>query len=391
MEKAVVAPLPAGQVGKTEEVNPFAGQVGKWSFSMNDPGPDLKKLSSASRNKIRKELQAIAGIVTSTPAMNPPKGYEARFWGSIAGKDRFDICAGKSCPPSRPNAALAMMIGRYEEKNGKRRAAFNTPSTMDISINTLGHVFAHLPVIYKDKDGFLLPEPQRDGERLGMPAYLNNGHAIAVLTRNDKPFWLPVNRERYLKAAMEDIGKDLGLPSPPLVDKGKKKAEELITTSGKPIMVEESKAWIDPANERELIENSRSLTEELKDSAEQLQERLNQLQSELDALTPEQRSMQARVEIKVTEDGTRVTLLPPDSSGGIGVVTPDFDFFNKKLAPEAVQLVVVQWKFDGNPIYDPEKTGIPESLNNRALLEIYRSMDWQKLLGKTVKATRTAP
>ncbi len=370
-----------------EEAIPLSEQVGKWTFSMNEPGPDLNKLSSAGRTKIRKGLQEIAAIVTSTPVMTPPKGYEARFWGSIAGKDRYDICSGKSCPPSRPNAVLALMIGRYEEKEGKRRAAFNTPSTMDISVNNLGHVFAHLPVVYKDSSGFLLPEPQRDGERLGMPAYLNSGHAVAVLTRNSKPLWLPVSRERYLKAAIEATGKDLGLPSA-LAKKGKKKKTEAKIQSGNPILVDETRTWVDPENEKEFIEKSRSLANEIKESAEQLQERMKQLQSELDALAPEQRKMQARVEIKSSEDGTEYTLLPVDSSSGVAVVTPNFGFFNQKLAPDTVQLVVVQWKFDGNTVFDPEKTGITRNLNNNALLDIYKTMDWQKLLSKI---TRTAP
>jgi len=81
-------------------------------------------------------------------------------------------------------------------------------------------------------------------------------------------------------------------------------------------------------------------------------------------------------------------LLPPFSSAGVLVVTPDFSHFNPKLPPEAIQLIVVQWKFDGNTLYDPDKTGITESLNNRKLLEIYRTMDWQKLRGMI---TQTAP
>ena len=369
-----------------DEALPLSEQVGKWTFSMNEPGPDLKKISSASRAKLRKALQEISTIVTSTPAMTPPKGYEARFWGSIVGKDRFDICVGKSCPPSRPNAVLALMIGRYEEKEGKKRAAFNAPSTMDISVNNLGHVFASLPVIYKDKDGFLLPEPQRDNERSRMPAYLNNGHAIAVLTGNSTPLWLPVSRERYLRAAMATIAKTLGLETVP-AEKGKKTQEVKIQT-GKPILVDEGRTWIDPASEKEMLEKSRSLTDEIRDSDDLLREQLTQLQTDFAALTPEQRTMQARVELKSSEVGMEIKLLPPDSSDGVAVVTPNFGFFNKKLAPEAIQLIVVQWKFDGNPVFDPEKTGITENLNNQTLLDIYKSMDWQKLLAKVI---RTAP
>lgn len=391
----------AVQVGKAEEAPSFAEQVGKWTFSMNEAGPDLKKLSPASRTKIRKQLQEIAGMVTATSSMTPPKGFEARFWGSIAGKDRLDICTARSCPPPRANAVLAMMIGRYEAKGGKRRAAFNTPSTMDISVNNLGHVFAHLQPIYQDKDGFLLPEPQRDGERFGMPAYLNNGHAIAVLTRSSKPLWLPVTRERYLQAAMEATGKELGLPPTPeappapaikgkkkAAEKGKKQAAATKVHKGKPVLVDEGKTWVDAASDQELIEKSRSLADEVKEAAPLLQERLAQLQAEFAALTPEQRKTEARVEVKSSPVGMEVTLLPPDSSSGVAVVSPNFGFFEKKLAPEAIQLIVVQWKFDGNPVFDPEKTGITENLNNRTLLDIYKNMAWQKLVGKI---TQTAP
>jgi len=81
-------------------------------------------------------------------------------------------------------------------------------------------------------------------------------------------------------------------------------------------------------------------------------------------------------------------LLPADSSGGVAVVTPDFRYFNPKLPPDAIQLVVVQWKFDGSTLFDPEKIGNAESVNNRALLDIYKTMDWKRL---QAKVTQTAP
>jgi hypothetical protein len=312
--------------------------------------------------------------------MDPPKGFEARFWGSATAKDRYDICSGKKCPPSRPTAILAMMLGRYEEKNGKVRAAFNTPSTMDISINNLGHVFAHLPVLYKDSEGYLLPEPQRDGEHAGMRTYSNIGHAIAVMTRNDKPLWLPVSRERYLKAGIAATSKSIEKTLKP-ANKGnnKKQSTEISVISGQPILIEESRTWIDPADEKEWVEKSRTLTFGFKDSLEVLQARLQKLQAELDAMPAEQRTQPGKVALATTASGEPPALLPHDSSSGVAVVTPDFSYFSPKLPTEAIQLIVVQWKFDGNPLYDPQKIGISETLNNQKLLEIYKTMDWQKL------------
>lgn len=384
----VVTLLMAAVNVNAEEAVPLAEKAGKWTFSMSEPGADLKGLGKEKLKRIRASLQDISRLVISTPAMTPPKGFEARFWGSIAGKDRYDACAGKNCPPSRPTAVLAMMLGRYEERDNKVRAAFNTPSTMDISTNNLGHVFAHLPVLYKDAGGYLLPEPVRAGERAGMTTYLNNGHAVAVITRSDKPLWQPVSRERYLRAAIAAAAKGSG-QAPAAVKKGKKKPlEEVKVPSGKAILIEASRTWIDPADEKEWVEKSRSLADRISEPVEVVKERLQKLQAELAALTPEQRSMAARVDLAAAAEGQAPPLLPPDSSAGVAVVTPDFSYFNRKLPAEAIQLIVVQWKFDGNLLYDPESSGIADTLNNSKLLEIYKTLDWQKLRSKV---TRTAP
>lgn len=370
-----------------EAASPLSEKVGRWSFSMSEPA-DLKKVSAETQQKLRRSLQDISSIIVSSPVMNPPEGFEARFWGAVAAKDSYYICTGKKCPPARPSATLAIMLGRYEERNGKVRAAFNTPSTMDISINNLGHVFAHLPVFYRDAEGCLVPEPQLDGERAGMLTYTNSGHAVSVLAGNNRPLWLPVSRERYLQAAIAAAAKGTG--ENPQNDREGKQSHSSASTvvSGKPIIVEEVKTWIDPVDKQKRVESSRSLAFELKEPVDLLKERLNKLRAELAALPPEQRTMQARVASPTTAGDEAPSLLPPDSSSGVAVVSPDFNYFNPELRFEALQLIVVQWKFDGNRLYDPEQSGISETLNNRKLLEIYKTMDWQKLRSKV---TRTAP
>jgi len=354
---------------------------------MSDPA-DLKKVSAETQQKLRSSLQDISRIIISSPAMSPPKGFEARFWGTVTAKDRYYICTGTNCPPTRPVATLAMMLGRYELRNSKVRAAFNTPSTMDISINNLGHVFAHLPVLYKDEEGYLLTEPQLDGERAGMPTYTNRGHAVAVLTVNNTPLWLPVSRERYLQAAIAAAAKGAGENPQNQSERKQSQYTEVSVISGKPVIIEETRTWIDPIDEKKRVESSRSLTFDFKEPVDLLKERAKKLRAELDALTPEQRAMQARVADPATAGDEPPSLLPPESSSGVAIVTPNFGYFNPELPPEAVQLIVMQWKFDGNLLHDPEQSGISETLNNRKLLEIYKTTDWQKLRSKV---TQTAP
>lgn len=358
-----------------EETVVPAEKTGSWRFSMDEG-------SSRKTQKLRGLLQETARTIAAQPVMSPPKGFEVRFWGFIAPRDRFDICSGKKCPPPKATALLSMMVGRYAAKGETIKAAFGTASTMDISFNNLGHVFASLPVLYKDSDGFLLPEPVRDGERAGFPAYLNKGHAVAVIAASDRPLWLPVSRERYLKAAIAAEVKNLEVPPVARKKKGKKGAAPGPTPSSKTIFVEESRTWIDPVEEKVMIEKSRLVTEGLKDSDEVIKERIQKLQAELDAMPPEQRDLQARVEPATAADSDAVPLLPPDSSAGVAVVTPNFRYFNPKLPADTPQLAVIQWKFDGDTQYDPAKSSISDTLNNRVLLEIYKNMDWQKLRSK---------
>jgi len=374
-----------------EEIVPLSEKEGKWSFSMSEPGADLKKLSKESLRKIKGSLQEVLRIYTATPAMKPPKGFEARFWGSISAKDRYDSCNGKNCPPSGPTAVLAMMVGRYEEKDGKIRAAFNNPSTMDISINNLGHVFANLPVLYRDSEGYMLPEPKQGEERAGMISFLNNGRTVAVSASKNRPLWLPVSRERYLKAAIETAGKQIGISSVP-GKKAKKKKTDKKTAETEPLVerhvfVEQGRTWIDPADEREWVENSRSAIPGISEDPEQVKERMQLFQKELDELTPEQRKMQARIDAS-SADSQQVPLLPVARTDGVAVVTPNFAYFNRKLPAETPQLITVQWKFSGNQIYDPEQSGISEHLNNQKMLEIYRDADWSSLIKRI---TQTAP
>jgi len=374
-----------------EEVAPLSEKVGKWSFSMSEPGIDLKNLNKDVLRKVKGSLLEISRTVTETPAMKPPKGFEARMWGSISAKDRYHSCKGKSCPPSLPAAVLAVMMGRYEEKDGKIRAAFNDPSTMDISINNLGHVFANLPVFYRDGEGYMLPEPKRGEDRSGMISFVNNGRIVAVIASKNRPLWLPVSRERYLKAAIETAGKQLGISSEP-VKKVKKKKTDKKTAEAEPLVerhvfVEEGRTWIDPADEREWVEKSRSAIPGTMEDPEKLQERMQLLQKELDELTPEQRKMQALVDAS-SADSQQAPLLPADRTDGVAVVTPNFAYFSKKLPAETPQLITVQWKFSGNRIYDPEQSGISEHLNNQKMLEIYRDADWGGLIKRI---TQTAP
>lgn len=360
--------LLASTPGFAEEPPGPAEKKGKWTFSMNEPGPEMKKFGDRGMKSVRATLQEIARYITSSPAFTPPKGFEARFWGSASGKDRFDYCEGKSCPPRRPGGVLALLIGGYEETGGKVKAAFNRAATMDIGVNDLGQIFSHLPILYRDEAGVLLPEPRREGERRGVPVFVNNGHAVAFLTRNTAPMWQPVSRERYLQAAIAAITAKLASTD---------------VQSGMPVLVEEGRSRLAPAGDKELIERSRSISGELRESAEVLGERLVELREELASLTPEQKSQQARVESTTPADGEDPELLPVESRDGVGVVTPDFAFFNSKLPAEAVQLVTIQWKFHGKPVFDPDKGETADSnLQNGKLMEIYRSVDWPGLANR---------
>ena len=362
-----------------EAVNP-AEKVGSWRFSMDEG-------SGKRGHRLKGLLQEITRSITALPVMSPPKGFEARFWGFISPKDRFDICTGKKCPPSRPTAVLAMMIGRYEPKGESIKAAFGTPSTMDISINNIGHVFASLPVLYKDDEGFILPEPVLSSERAGLPTYVNRGHAVAVVTTNDRPLWLPVSRERYLKAAIATETKSLETPPEERKKKKRKKSAPEAATDGRQVFIEQERTWIDPVEEKKMVEKSRIVADTAKESDDVIKERIRSLQEELNVMTAEQRTTQARI-AEGAADNESVPLLPHDSTAGVPVVTPNFRYFNPKLPPDAPQLAVIQWKFDGDTRYDPESSSISETLNNRVLLEIYKNMDWKKLRGRI---TRTAP
>lgn len=87
-----------------------------------------------------------------------------------------------------------------------------TATAFWVYANGLGHFFRATDKWQEDEQGMMYWEPQRQGELKGFPIY---GKGLAVITKNERPLFVPVARERALRLVIAQNKKGIeGMTTP---------------------------------------------------------------------------------------------------------------------------------------------------------------------------------
>lgn len=320
--------------------------AGQW-LPWTDDHLDQEGLDPALIDAQRKLLTELAGPFMRLKVLNPPPGVEARPHRSMGEKPWM----------GEPMAGAKLMIQIFHPTY---KEAGEASAGVKVFVNNL------LPLFYgiggggiKDDSGAMFMEPVRVGELGGADVYWSERprECMAVFKGNQKPLWLPVSQERYLRAQIKAVESQ--------VEDGRNKfmaeRREREAKSNEPDlaqqeeMIRQLKA-IDPkaakdlekqlASMRRMMEQrmpeiQKEADREFDRTADMLTPQINKFKAELAAMSPAERSAPAYL---AGIHGSKVTLLSrPDDLGARALVAPVKDYFSKESKQTDAQLLIIEF------------------------------------------------
>jgi hypothetical protein len=250
-------------------------------------------------------------------------------------------------------------------------------------------------------------QPPKIGELGGFSLYRNypKNVDILVLTKNPKPYWVPLTQEAFLlmriRETEEQSAKMAKVSRDPAGDVyrewiAKRPEREKIARA-----VYEQMKKTDPQNAEKQFEESKkneiTITEGLRKNMEQnppqartpaeldFDRRLALHKEKLAAMTPAQR--QAQVRYFPSRNGMDPDIVPMDSEMGTPLVIANPDFMKPALPRTAIQVIAVFFKY--GPQFDPTSNKYDETNANPANLRL-RDME-QKSDWRAVSSILAAP
>lgn len=380
----------------------LANEPGTWHpWTCGGLSPsDLKNLAftPSDVNAFKTRLQQIAEIFRTSPVWNPPMGVDPSLTGSFFGPSSYFPYARKR--KNQPIAGIIMM-GSFEHfevirttggRKQRERIIGDETNHLMIDVNWLpggGGVN-----MLSDDEGEFYEEPVRTADIGGFPTYGD----LLVITKNGRPVWTPISRERFLKAFIAKRRPDAANAEISIADQ-RKKYEEFIAPAATSARQAKYKAAIDkvaskgaPAVEHErrywerdeadnLAALKRGASHDPKDSAfAGLIAGLKAAEDQLAAMSPADRSGPACL-LEAWSDPTKSGLVPMGTPKGVPLVGKNPNFFDPQL-PRSVPQIIVFHNF--RPLEKVWKAGKPGENKQGALdlwttYEVFRQTDWKKV------------
>lgn len=290
---------------------------------------------------------------------------------------------------------LVNAFGHYRNNNTGKVVVSTEGPGFDIYLNWLAAVFPEEGKLMSappitiwgkrlgnnfDEGEGIFYEPQQTGKFQGFPIY---GKFAIVITKNLKPLWAPVSRERFLKAIIKEAEFHLK-ESKENIKRVEAENEERYQEIKKydPAKAEEIKKILDEGrqwSEKQRSEADTKTRELAKKDWKALtlipEERVRMLKEELESLSPEERISQAYFIDGLKNSNSLSGLVPKDSREAHPLVTLNPDFFDPALPKSAIQLIVI-WKSMKN-----KHANFAEAKQ----IELVRSIDWNKIMDEFVK------
>jgi len=203
------------------ELRILANEPGKWrpwSFSGAAPSPgELRRLGATAADvaAIQARIKGVADVLHAAPVWLSPMGVDAHLSGSVSAPIVL------STQPYQPLAGYILMgsFEHFEIAQGKEpyeHAVAGETLLMSIDFNVVPSFRGGVPL--KDDRGEFTREPQRASDILGFARYGD----LLVIATNGRPLWIPVSRERFLKAFIAKRRGEAALAEASIADQQKK-------------------------------------------------------------------------------------------------------------------------------------------------------------------------
>ncbi|MEK6742648.1 MAG: hypothetical protein AABZ15_03510 [Nitrospirota bacterium] len=195
------APSLGAQKATTRTLSNEPGTWRPWSCGGHSAS-DLKLLgfTPSDADAFKTRLQRIADIFRKSPVWNPPMGVDPSLTGSLYGVSVYPSSAKKL--KNHPIAG-SIMMGSFEHVEVVRTTGGQEQRERYIGDETV-HIIFNVNLLPKgggvnmlsDDEGAFFEELVRTADIGGFPTYGD----MLIITKNGRPVWTPISRERYLKA-----------------------------------------------------------------------------------------------------------------------------------------------------------------------------------------------
>jgi hypothetical protein len=291
------------------------------------------------------------------------------------------------------------------------RVAANGAASILLSFNSLERTLGSSENLIDDLDGArIYLKPEKTGEIMGFPVFDSD---TMVITDSSTPYWIPVSREQYLRAAIREkellLAKSrtqLASAGDPYRDWMKGKAQrqadrerlyaEMKKTDPKAAdEVRRAAEEAEAAMEKGLKESTAALAtvaQGASDPFQLLEDDLTSLRSELASLSPGERKSDAWY--SALAEGRRSHLMDAGAPGARLLIKTNSGFLDRARPRTAFLLAAVQFSWAG---YHGTHSARPEDYANEdissaialaRMSQMAQTTDWRKVAGLLTPAAR---
>ncbi|MBI4455423.1 MAG: hypothetical protein HY644_05935 [Acidobacteria bacterium] len=289
---------------------------------LDSPNGAASGLNPAQIKTIHDKLQQISDVFREVAVLKSPVGFEAKAFHTVGS----DPGIGKK--NSMPASSVAIYLFDYDQTcpTCPIEPVVESRCHVHLWINNV-HLLYHSwqTPFEKDNEGPIYVAPRRIGEFAGFPVYDAGSGPYALLTNDiTRPVWLPVSRERYIRAKIATWQNHLLKLKPPNDKQGRADIAEL--------------------------------------------------EAELDRMSPAERASPAYVGGKSASRST--WLSPADDQGAQALVATNPAFFDLTRPRTSFQMAILN-TYPKNLL----SPGRPNGFIWRKLLDAFKEVDWKRVAG----------
>jgi len=371
----------------------FENKPGTWGQEIQPQVYSHYALTAAEAKAFGQRMETLAAVVREASVFNPPLGFQPRFRARTWLPDECSRPAA-NCKQRVVPAQIGLTIYYFfKGQNGEAAWGGENCTGAGIWVNdpratfngTNYDVFG-APYLLLSDGRHICFEPQKTAEVGGFPLY---DDTLLIITKNARPYWVPVTRKQYLEALIrfheaelarntERLGKRAADPYQAWLSKADERREALEQAY-------ERLKKIDPAKAEELRRKGEQMESQMAASLKKSgggsadadplrfqRDIVTALRRELEAMKPAEQESQAWYKRPgdKQEDLYRSGLAPAVTAQGRALVTLNPDFLDHTRSRADWQLITVHFSWTG---YSPEFIGA------KRLREACHTIDWRRV------------